>query len=49
MASVDTLGGATEVGKAVMKAADAGAARTAIGAGTPYTLPGRDRQQKLAV
>ena len=37
--SVDTLGGATEVGKAVMKAADAGAARTAIGVGTPYTLP----------
>lgn len=37
--SVDTLGGATEIGKTVMKAADAGAARTAIGAGTPYSLP----------
>lgn len=33
-ASVDTLEGATTTGKAVMKATDAAAARTAIGAGT---------------
>ena len=33
-ASVDTLDGATDTGKAVMKAADAAAAREAIGAGT---------------
>lgn len=33
-ATVDTLTGATVVGKAVMKATDAAAARTAIGAGT---------------
>lgn len=32
--TVDTLSGATTTGKAVMKAADAAAARTAIGAGT---------------
>lgn len=32
--TVDTLTGATAVGKAVMKATDAAAARTAIGAGT---------------
>lgn len=37
--TVDTLSGATETGKAVMKAANAAAARTAIGAGTQYTLP----------
>ena len=37
--TVDTLGGATDVGKALMKAADREAARTAIAAGTPYTLP----------
>ena len=37
--SVDTLSGATDVGKSLMKAASAEAARTAIGAGTPYTLP----------
>ena len=37
--TVDTLSGATDTGKAVMKAKDAAAARTAIGAGTPYTLP----------
>lgn len=30
---------ATTVGKAVLTAADAAAARTAIGAGAPYTLP----------
>lgn len=30
---------ATAVGKSLIKAADAGAARSAIGAGTPYTLP----------
>lgn len=30
---------ATTVGKAVLTAADAATARTAIGAGTPYTLP----------
>ncbi|MNM10429.1 Head fiber protein [compost metagenome] len=30
---------ATTVGRNVLKAADAAAARTAIGAGTPYTLP----------
>lgn len=33
-ATVDNLGGAGTVGKAVMKAGDAAAARTAIGAGT---------------
>lgn len=33
-ATVDNLGGAGAAGKAVMKAADAAAARTAIGAGT---------------
>ena len=33
-ATVDTLAGATDTGKAVMKAASAAAARTAIGAGT---------------
>lgn len=32
--SVDTLDGATETGKSLMKATDAAAARTAIGAGT---------------
>ena len=37
--SVDTLQGATDVGKALMKAADREAARAAIAAGTPYTLP----------
>ncbi|WP_447867536.1 head fiber protein [Rahnella bonaserana] len=30
---------ATTVGKSVLTAADAATARTAIGAGTPYTLP----------
>ena len=34
-----TLSGATAVGRSVMQASDAAAARTAIGAGTPYTLP----------
>ena len=33
-ATVDTLGGATETGKSLMKASDAEAARSAIGAGT---------------
>lgn len=33
-ATVDTLSGATETGKALMKASDASAARSAIGAGT---------------
>ena len=37
--SVDTLSGATDLGKELMKAADEAAARNAIGAGTPYTLP----------
>lgn len=37
--SVDTLSGATDIGKRLMKASDAAAAREAIGAGTPYTLP----------
>ncbi|MBW3088823.1 hypothetical protein KIH77_08825 [Bifidobacterium sp. 82T24] len=37
--TADTLSGATATGKAVLKATDAAAARTAIGAGTPYTLP----------
>ena len=32
--TVDTLGGATDTGKSLMKAANANAARTAIGAGT---------------
>lgn len=35
--TVDTLSGATTVGKAVMKAKDAAAGRSAIGAGVPYT------------
>ena len=38
-ASVDTLNGATETGKSLLKAANAQAARNVIGAGTPYTLP----------
>ena len=33
-ATVDTLGGATETGKSLMKASNAAAARSAIGAGT---------------
>lgn len=37
--TVDSLEGASDIGKTLMKAADAEAARTAIGAGTPYTLP----------
>lgn len=37
--TADTLSGATDTGKAVLKAASAEAARGAIGAGTPYTLP----------
>ncbi|NEG71018.1 hypothetical protein GFD24_02000 [Bifidobacterium ramosum] len=37
--TADTLTGVTVTGRAVMKATDAAAARTAIGAGTPYTLP----------
>lgn len=37
--TADTLSGATATGRAVLKAADASAARTAIGAGVPYTLP----------
>ena len=35
----DTLSGATDIGKQLMKASDAAAAREAIGAGTSYTLP----------
>lgn len=38
-ATVDTLEGATDIGKSLMKATSAEAARTAIGAGAPYTLP----------
>lgn len=37
--TVDTLHGATDTGRAVMKATNAAAARSAIGAGTPYALP----------
>ena len=37
--TADTLSGVSTVGRAVMKARDAAAARTAIGAGAPYTLP----------
>lgn len=37
--TADTLSGATDTGKSVMKAKDAAAARTAIGAGAPYSLP----------
>lgn len=37
--TIDTLSGVTATGKAVAKAADAAAARTAIGAGTPVTIP----------
>ena len=37
--TVDTLNGATDVGKSVMKAVSQEAARTAIGAGVQYTLP----------
>lgn len=36
---VNSITGITDTGKAVMTAKDAAAARTAIGAGTPYTLP----------
>lgn len=39
-ATVDTLSGATAVGKSVMKATDAAAARTAIGAGTSSIVVG---------
>lgn len=37
--TADTLHGATDTGRAVMKATNAAAARSAIGAGTPYALP----------
>ncbi|MEL5392867.1 head fiber protein [Serratia nevei] len=37
--TVDQITDASSVGKSVLKAADAAAARTAIGAGAPYTLP----------
>lgn len=37
--TVDQITDASDVGKSVLKAADAAAARTAIGAGAPYTLP----------
>ncbi|WP_442801395.1 head fiber protein [Serratia rubidaea] len=37
--TVDQITDASAVGKSVLKAADAAAARTAIGAGAPYTLP----------
>lgn len=36
--TVDTLHGVTDTGRAVMKATNAAAARSAIGAGTPYAL-----------
>ena len=47
-ASVDTLEGATTTGKAVMKAADAAAARTAIGAGTSNLVVGTGATQAKA-
>lgn len=37
--TADTLTGATATGRALLKATDAATARTAIGAGIPYTLP----------
>lgn len=37
--TVDTLGGATDVGKSLMKAESKETAREAIGAGEPYSLP----------
>lgn len=47
-ATVDTLGGATTVGKAVMKATDAAVARTAIGAGTSSVVVGTGATQAKA-
>lgn len=47
-ASVDTLEGATTTGKAVMKATDAAAARTAIGAGTSNVVVGTGATQAKA-
>lgn len=47
-ASVDTLEGATTTGKAVMKASDAAAARTAIGAGTSNVVVGTGATQAKA-
>lgn len=46
--TVDTLSGATAVGKDVMKAADAAAARTAIGAGTSNLVIGTGATQAKA-
>lgn len=37
--TADQITDATTVGKSVIRATDAAAARTAIGAGTPYVLP----------
>lgn len=46
--TVDTLSGATSTGKAVMKAVDATAARTAIGAGTSSLIVGTSATQAKA-
>lgn len=46
--TVDTLTGATATGKAVMKATDAAAARTAIGAGTSSLIVGTSATQAKA-
>lgn len=46
--TADTLSGATTVGKAVMKAADAAAGRTAIGAGTSSVVVGTGATQAAA-
>lgn len=46
--TVDTLHGATDTGRAVMKATNAAAARSAIGAGTPYALPAADTAAIIA-
>lgn len=47
-ASVDTLEGATDTGKAVMKSANPAAARTAIGAGTSSVVIGTGATQAKA-
>lgn len=46
--TADTLSGATAVGKSVIKAADAAAARTAIGAGTSNVKVGTGAGDALA-
>lgn len=43
-ATVDTLEGATDIGKSLMKAESAQAAREVMGAGEPYSLPAATEQ-----